>query len=87
MNAHDQQRFDAIRHRLERVTPGPWTVMHDVAIVSMDGTPEESIIAFMTRGGANVEFFAHSLEDIVWLTERVRDLEQALEHKRCGLRT
>lgn len=77
MNAQDQQRFDEIRHRLERVTPGPWTVMYASQIVAMAGTPEETVVALTSRAGADPDFLAHSLDDITWLTERVRDLERA----------
>jgi hypothetical protein len=84
VNRQDQQRFDEIRHRLERVTPGPWTVQNRTTLVAMPGTPEDVDIADcdpwnglpMVQNVANADFLAHSLDDIVWLTERVRDLER-----------
>jgi hypothetical protein len=85
VNAQDQQRFDEIRHRLERASPGPWTVENETQIVAQAGTPEDAVIADtdLCSGSrdqdiVNAVFFAHSLDDIVYLTERVRDLERAL---------
>lgn len=83
MNAEDQQRFDAIRHRLALVTPGPHTVESETLVVAMPGTPEEVVIADTDmcsrshdQDKANAAFFAHAWADIVYLTERVRDLER-----------
>jgi hypothetical protein len=80
VNTSDRQRFDEIRHRLERTPPDPW-VADGALIVARPGTPEEVVIAetnvCIDQAGALAAFFAHSHEDVTWLTERVRDLERA----------
>jgi hypothetical protein len=93
VNTSDQQRFDAIRHRLGRASPGPWTVAYETEIVAGAGTPEEVVIAdtdlYSVSHGqdcANAAFFAHAWDDIAWLTERVRDLERALKQRSSGTR-
>lgn len=91
----DQTRLDAIRARCERATPGPWyngdgSVDRFFAGKNTVATKERVIVERATYNDdfdiqtySDIEFIAHSREDIPYPLDRVAALEaESAEQKR-----
>lgn len=91
------QRLQTIRERLERATPGPWTIARrqigKMLIVIKDNGPSQTprtICQFPSQSPTietqinrqgNSEFIAHSPQDIAFLLQAVEVMDRAIEAK------
>lgn len=89
------RRLQAIRERLERATPGPWTIARrqigKMLIVIKDNGPSQTprtICQFPSQSPTietqinrqgNSEFIAHSPQDIAFLLQAVEVMNEKLE--------
>lgn len=84
-------RLNEIRQRLEKATPGPWTIKHRQNVITSDGrgaTTASGLDGDNERNEANASLIANAPADLAYLLERVTalqdDLEEALNCAKAG---
>lgn len=83
-------RIDEIRARLEKATPGPWTVVANssggATLVRGGGdwkAHEQTHLQIVPK--CDAEFIAHSRADVEYLLAEIARLQQELEHEQIRL--